>query len=193
MLCHSINLKWIRWILYTGLTLSSISKRWKLYIAKWKKHQSHFTLHTMEKWRPWRHLPGDGPRLGRMSAYRSGSDTVIGTRPSSSWTQKGLKAQILEVDRVFWRKISITSSCSYTLTGQYLPLVKTRAAQDSHSCIITLSWNKERRDGGWKHELIGNGISWTTHQTEKPESFKQGWMFSRWKRLHLSGTGAVKC
>lgn len=126
-----------------GLFLSSILKRWKTHIARWKKHQSHFTEDTAEKGEPLGHLPGDGPRLGRMSAQRSGSgsEPVTVTR---TWTHKVLEPQVPGGWQIIWEK-NLCNLFLFIYTEQSVSaIIKDRDSpgQTSLHCILIM-----RRDG----------------------------------------------
>lgn len=147
------------------------------------------------------HLP-----VGWSKAEQDASPQVwIRIRPGNSnhsfWTQKVFEPQIAGG----WQIILEKKLCNFLLflhTQQSISATnkdKDIPEQPSlHYILITPKKNKSQKEDGEGMDvkntpLIGNGIIWAAHQAEKPESFKQGCLFSRWKRLPLSGTSTVKC
>lgn len=142
MLLHKSEVK--QYVEYcAGLFLSPVLKQWKMHIARWKKHQSHFTVDMTEKGEPLGHLPRDGPRLVRMSAQRSGWGpepvTVIRT-----WTQKVLEPQVPGGWQIIWEK-NLYNFFLFIYTEQSVSaIIKDRDSpgQTSLHCILIM-----RKDG----------------------------------------------
>lgn len=129
-----------------------------MYLTRWKNHQSNFTLDTMEKGGASGHLPGDKPRLGRLSAHRSGSgsDPVTVTRTSSSWTQKVLKPQIAGG----WQIILEKNLCILLLFIHSQQCISATIKDTGHSPgqpslhYIVIMKKRWRRDGSWEQGSI---------------------------------------
>lgn len=137
-----------------------------MYISMRKKNQSHFTLDTMEKGEPSGHLPGDGPRLGMMSAQRSGLglDPARVTRISSSWTQQVPEPQIAGGWQIILKKnfynllllIYTQQSISATIKGRDKP------GQPSLHYILIM-----KKDGeGMEVESMTQSLDWEWHQLD---------------------------